>query len=326
MSTCGTSCTPCPLSTTNAQATCAGTPPACGVACNAGFHSCSGQCVSNTSPATCGSLCTPCDQPVGSSATCTGSPPACGLNWDCPSGQHVCGNACVPQSVAQCGPSCALCPDPGDIPNAQAACSSGGDCSVVCQDQYHDCRADGATDPSCVSNSDPETCGSACSPCPIPVSNGSATCAAGLCGVTCDTGYQQCGTAGAPDCTLTCGDGCSNPCSADDPNATPTCNGTVCGFTCNSDYHLCGTASCAPNGDSTQCGIGADCGPCPDETYSCADGITCTPAAGTGTDTSATTGTDTSVTTGTDTSAAASTDASTATGTSTGTGAASQGS
>jgi alpha-tubulin suppressor-like RCC1 family protein len=122
--TCGSSCSPCPT-TANGTATCDGN--ACGVTCDPGslacggacascaipnasafacsgtqceatvcaigFHPCSGACVSNTAPDTCGNSCgTPCPRPINATVSCDGT---------------SCSSACDPGFV-NCGSGCCL--------------------------------------------------------------------------------------------------------------------------------------------------------------------------------------------------------------------------
>jgi hypothetical protein len=55
--------------------------------------------------------------------------PASGAGITCTPPAHACGNACVPQTIAQCGPSCAACGAPA---NATATCASGPDGEYAC--------------------------------------------------------------------------------------------------------------------------------------------------------------------------------------------------
>jgi hypothetical protein len=67
VSTCGTSCSACPIPA-NGTATCDGT--SCGSTCNTGYHSCSGVCSSNTSVNSCGASCTPCPTASNGTTSC----------------------------------------------------------------------------------------------------------------------------------------------------------------------------------------------------------------------------------------------------------------
>jgi len=78
--------------------------------CTVGFHVCSGQCVDDTAPATCGSSCTPCATPANGVASCNGS--SCYTTCDpgyttCASGCCSCGDIETdPSNCGYCGHSC----------------------------------------------------------------------------------------------------------------------------------------------------------------------------------------------------------------------------
>ena len=83
------------------QVICAAPPPP--PTCDAGQHSCDGQCVSNTSLNSCGASCTPCAAPPDHAhATCDGS--ACG--FDCDVGFVLSNGACVAGSAPVPSPTC----------------------------------------------------------------------------------------------------------------------------------------------------------------------------------------------------------------------------
>jgi hypothetical protein len=126
------------------------------VECQPGFHVCNGACASNSTPQTCGSSCTPCAPPNGGTATCEAG--ACG--GQCPTGQKLCAGNCIPAGTA---------------------------CNGVCSAGTHLCGG------LCSSNGDVNSCGSSCTPCPVPP-NGAATCTPnGTCDFTCNAGYIRCG-------------------------------------------------------------------------------------------------------------------------------------
>jgi hypothetical protein len=58
-----------------------------------------------------------------------GKIPASGSGITCTPPAHACGSACVPQTIAQCGPSCAACGAPA---NATATCDPGLDGEYAC--------------------------------------------------------------------------------------------------------------------------------------------------------------------------------------------------
>ena len=207
---CGTSCTPCPTPA-NGTATCSGT--ACGITCNTNYrlcngacaacptanvtattcsgascvaltctsggtyHICSGTCVSNTSPLSCGGTsCTACPTIANGMATCNGA--TCGRL--CNSGYALCGNLDV----------CALCPTPA----ATTACSGTTCVATSCDSTRHVCGG------MCVLKSAVDTCGTSCTPCPAPPANAVASCNGTTCGFKCNTGFAACGSACCTDC------------------------------------------------------------------------------------------------------------------------------
>lgn len=64
-------------------------------------------------------------------------------------------------------------------------CIASGDCA--CLSGTHDCGG------TCVFDTSVYTCGTSCSPCPVPT-RGSATCTAGLCSLVCPSPYVLCGS------------------------------------------------------------------------------------------------------------------------------------
>jgi hypothetical protein len=115
---------------------------------------------------------------------------------------------------------------------------------------------------------DPDHCGS-CDPCPASA-NATATCAEGLCGFACDTGFVDCDGNPANGCeadTLgdpaTCGD-CAQPCPERFGTAAG-CTGGVCTYDCGGGLADCdgnATNGCEANttSDPLHCG---SCSPCP---------------------------------------------------------------
>ncbi len=78
--------------------------------CAAGFHVCSGQCVDDTAPATCGASCTPCQAPGNGVASCNGT----SCVYTCDPGYSACSTGCCscgdvqtdPNNCGTCGHSC----------------------------------------------------------------------------------------------------------------------------------------------------------------------------------------------------------------------------
>ena len=148
--------------------------------CATGQHPCTGSCVSNLDPATCGSRCAACPVPTNGNATCDGT--TCGIA--CTSGYHVCNGACASNtSVDTCGARCTPCPT---VPNTDTTCN-GTTCNYACKVGTHACSN------VCVSNLDPSTCGDSCSPCQAGPDHSQITCDGVSCGYACNSGYYDCG-------------------------------------------------------------------------------------------------------------------------------------
>src|SRR3569623_1764475 len=145
----------------------------------------------------------------------------------------------------------------------------------VCSGGEHACAG------MCVSNGDPRTCGTSCSPCDQ-IPDGTATCDGIHCGGSCPSGKTlsngrcvegtascdgQCpsgthacaGTCPTKDNVTACGASCS-PCPLPSRADQATCDGTKCGFDCQTGYHRCGD-HCAKDSDATACGD--SCVTCP---------------------------------------------------------------
>jgi hypothetical protein len=94
-------------------------------------------------------------------------------------------------------------------------------------------------------------CGAACTAC-AGDPHGAATCDGTTCGLTCDAGYYDGGTAcAACDVVDHCGPSCEV--CPDHANADPTCAGT-CGYACHGGYYDTGTGCAA-------CDVAGHCGP-----------------------------------------------------------------
>jgi hypothetical protein len=243
LSSCGSSCSPCPTSP-NGAASCDG--DKCDLKCNPGYHRCKDACVSDKDPATCGTSCDSCPPPMGGKATCDGT--MCGIMCPqgttpcngnciptgqacqgmCPAGKHACNNNCVSNmETSNCGPNnCMPCPAHD---NADATCD-GTKCGYTCRAGFHDCSG------SCKDNKSIASCGtSSCDPCPG-TDNGTATCDGSKCAIRCNDGFRACGPSQ-----------CVGP-------AQP-CNGA-----CPTGMLLC-TGKCVPGGAGACC-TDAECGAC----------------------------------------------------------------
>jgi hypothetical protein len=120
---------------------------------------------------------------------------------------------------------------------------AGTDAALTCTATgYHLCVSDAGS--VCADDNSPETCGTSCSPCPMPA-NGVSSCNAGTCAYSCDNGYVTCSTG-----CCSCGD------TQNDPNNCGAC-GHVCtgGESCNSG--ICGAVVVA-SGQANAYAIAAD--------------------------------------------------------------------
>jgi len=79
-----------------------------GCGCPGGTHDCNGTCANDSSTASCGTSCMPCDAPANGAATCNGT--SCGIA--CNSGFSLCGSSCVDETengnCGGCGNTCAI--------------------------------------------------------------------------------------------------------------------------------------------------------------------------------------------------------------------------
>jgi hypothetical protein len=130
VNSCGpTNCTPCPNGPANSTRTCiAGV---CGWACSSGFHLCpggtQGLCLSNTSPDSCGTSCTPCPNgPPNSTRTCSAG--VCG--YVCNQFYKACGAECIHLSACCTGADCGQ----GDTCHDHVCCSHPRICGTAPND------------------------------------------------------------------------------------------------------------------------------------------------------------------------------------------------
>ena len=223
--------------------------------CPTGQESCFGACVSLTDPFYgCGDPgCAPCPGAHGTMAC---------------QGRQCVVTACDP-GFGDCNASSA---DGCETDFSLAA--SCGACNAVCGGATPFCSPSGASfhctngctpaaplrcGGACV---DPSTSTSACGGCDVKcpaVANGTATCAGGVCGFTCQPTFHACGgTCVARTDPTACGAACTAcPVPA---GGVATCVGDACGITCTAPSHLCAGA-CVASDDPTACG--AACTACP---------------------------------------------------------------
>jgi len=186
--------------------------------CPAGNSVCFGSCVDlTTSTSHCGSCGTACE----AGEVCSAG--FCGVG--CPAGQMDCGGACVdtnadPTHCGACGNAC-----PSDQVCSAGACSS-------------ECRlGEAACGGFCVdTSSNPEHCGDCGAACPVPAGS-VAMCTGGICGSSCETGFDDCDANPSNGCevevatdAMNCGM-CGTVCP-DGDGGVGACSAGVCGFTC----------------------------------------------------------------------------------------------
>lgn len=219
---------------------------------------CDGMCVDlQNNPNHCGACRRACPAPSGGTATCVTG--ACVPT--CPSGRHLCGDACVSNTeVASCGALCTPCPTPA---NSVATCN-GTTCGSVCAAGFADC--DGLPGNGCevdlrVTSMNCGTCGHACT-----LPNATAGCSAGACVVaSCAVGFANCNGNAADGCETdirisgaNCGS-CGRVCTA--THATPVCSAGSCAFSsCQGGFGNCD--GMAGNDCEATLNTTANCGSC----------------------------------------------------------------
>ena len=242
---CGACGTVCPERPNSARACATGR---CSFTCDAGFADCDGVADNGcearldaiTSCGTCGTVCR-----GNTNATPVCSRGACGLSCtpgfgDCDGNSTNGCEASTLSNVMNCGACGAVC-SAGS--NALVACVAGA-CRTACMSGFADC--DGNPGNGCEVNllTSVSHCGACGMACPSGPSS-TATCAGGVCGLTCAAGRADCDSNPVNGCesdlssVLTCGI-CSNRCSG----ATPVCvmgaAGSSCGTGCATGQARCG--------------------------------------------------------------------------------------
>ncbi|MDP3277758.1 MAG: FG-GAP-like repeat-containing protein [Deltaproteobacteria bacterium] len=103
----------------------------------------------------------------------------------CDEPQMRCSGMCVntqtdPRNCGACGRGCATVLGGTEVCNA-------GMCDVTCNSGRHLC------DNRCAEDTSPSSCGTSCTPCPLPPLGGIATCVSAACGFACAPGYDRVG-------------------------------------------------------------------------------------------------------------------------------------
>ncbi len=237
---CGMAC-----SAAGGAPTCAG--GACSITCAAGRGDCNMSAAdgcevdTSTSPAHCGACGRACSL-ANATAGCAAG--ACTVAM-CNAGYGNCdgnpANGCevnVTTSVTHCGACGRAC----SLPNATAACSSGACAVARCNAGFADCNGNPADGCEVNVTSSPANCGRCGNACNA--TGGTATCASGVCGITCAAGRGDCNMSAADGCevdtsttVMHCG-ACGRACSL--ANATAGCAAGACTIaTCNAGFADC---------------------------------------------------------------------------------------
>lgn len=206
---------------------------ACAIAsCNPGFADCDGSATNgcevnlNTTVTSCGSCGQACSANNGT-ATCAGGACAiaCTAGWgDC---DRNVGNGCetnTTNTTAHCG-ACGIVCDP---PHATGGCSASRCVVAACDAGWADCDNNPANGCEVDLQNDVRACGRCGGVCST--NNGTPSCTAGRCAITCRSGYG--------DCNGQVGDGCET-----NTTSTPAHCG-ACGRRCALAH---ATAGCAAN-------------------------------------------------------------------------------
>ncbi|MEZ4394616.1 MAG: hypothetical protein R3A48_26380 [Polyangiales bacterium] len=222
------------------------------------------------------------DPDCGAGRLCVGAVcvPGCNGGQACPAGQSCCNGACaeVGTSTAHCGGCGTVCRTPNGMP----ACQNGVCVAGMCADGFADCNNSNADGCETALRDDVSNCGACGNACATPPRAAAATCVAGRCGFTCESGFADCDGDASNGCevdtrtTVTACGACGNTCTA--ANATPSCAMGACGFTCTAGFADCDGMSsngCEVDTRSTLTHCGACNNVCParaNATATCAAG------------------------------------------------------
>jgi hypothetical protein len=234
---CGRCGNACPSTIPNATPTC--TAGACGFTCNAGFGNCDGNAANGcetdlgTTARNCGRCGNVCNL-ANATSVCTAGACAVGTcNRNFGNCDGMAANGCE-RPLAADRANCGAC---GRACSASAVCFDGS-CRDLCTTPAIVCGA------ACVNpqtdNANCGRCGNACGA----LANGTNTCTAGACALTCNRGFGNCDMMAANGCEVNlttsvanCG-ACGSACTV--PNATAACRNGVCAVgTCNAGFADC---------------------------------------------------------------------------------------
>ncbi|MFO0563060.1 MAG: FG-GAP-like repeat-containing protein [Polyangiales bacterium] len=223
----------------------------CGIACPTGF----GNCDMNTmngcetdlrvTVANCGSCGRTCPPAPNASATCAAS--ACGFACNMGFGNcnALAADGCevdLNTNPLHCGMCARRCMAPT---NATATCAT-GTCGFACSAGFGDCNGNGVDGCEVNTTNNAAHCGGCGMACPARA-NATPTCAASMCGFTCNAGFGNCDGDAMNGCETdtntsmaNCG-ACGRACSAP-AQATAACMAGSCVITCDAGYQLVGMA------------------------------------------------------------------------------------
>ncbi|MGD0680396.1 MAG: hypothetical protein ABSC94_33915, partial [Polyangiaceae bacterium] len=264
---CGAAC-----STVHATESCAAS--TCGsVVCSAGYGNCDGLASNgceidlDNNASNCGSCGHVCSG-TGASEVCTNA--ACTVSTCTVAGTANCdGNAAngCEVNTTDDPKNCGGCGDACSTNNATESCVASKCVITTCTAGFKDC--DGNASNGCEVNTtdDANNCGACGTKCSQ--ANGTGTCVASTCRITCDAGFANCddnvtnGCETSTTTTANCGS-CGNACSTAD--ATEACSSTIAGYECSVVSCTAGYQDCdhsAANGCEVDIETNAnDCGGC----------------------------------------------------------------
>ncbi len=259
---CGNAC-----SAAGGTASCAA--GACSIVCATGRANCNGNAADGCEVDTTASLshCGMCGRACAlANATPTCSAGACAVA-SCNAGFGNCDGAAAngcEVNLTNTATSCGLCGRACALPNATAACAAGACAIAMCNAGFADC--DGVASNGCEVNltTSPANCGACRAACNA--TGGTATCAGGVCGITCNTGRANCNGSASDGCEVDtttslahCG-ACNSACAPS--RATGVCRAGVCAVaSCNAGFGDCDLS--AANGcESDLASDGNHCGSC----------------------------------------------------------------